>query len=270
MVVKFSKYEGAGNDFVVIDARDSEFNPPAEFIKSLCNRHTGIGADGLMLLEMALGSADFKMRYFNADGGEGTMCGNGGRCITLFAHYLGIGHREKLFEGIDGLHHSKLLSSDDNTGVVRLQMIDVKSVQTILKGYLLDTGSPHYVEFVDSVDSVDVFNTGRALRYNDVFSAIRGVNVNFVEVVGDGRIKVRTYERGVENETLACGTGATASAIATMIHTHSTCTSYKIYAPGGELKVEFTAESGIFTNVYLTGHARRVFDGRVETANFRL
>ena len=127
MVLQFSKYEGAGNDFILMDAQESEINPSAEFIRALCDRHKGVGADGLMILEKSTQSdVDFKMKFYNADGGEGTMCGNGGRCITLFAHYLGVGGKHKTFEGIDGLHSATVLSADDNRGVVELGMIDVK------------------------------------------------------------------------------------------------------------------------------------------------
>lgn len=269
MLMKFSKYEGAGNDFIVIDARDTEFNLPAEMIAQLCDRHKGIGADGLMALEMTAGKLDFKMRYYNSDGYEGTMCGNGGRCITLFAHYLGLGHKEKVFEGIDGIHHAKLLSDDDNTGIVELQMIDVNEIEEVIGGYLLNTGSPHFIRFVEDVDKVDVFNEGRKLRYDKHFDKCKGVNVNFVQIIGDGEFKIRTYERGVENETLACGTGATASAIATKIKTASKLNSFHIHAQGGDLKVRFNESDKKFTSVYLTGPARRVFEGKFETSNYK-
>ncbi|MBP3425644.1 MAG: diaminopimelate epimerase [Rikenellaceae bacterium] len=271
MIIRFSKYEGAGNDFVLFDAREGEANPPAEFIKALCDRHKGVGGDGMMILDMSPHKGvDFRMRFYNADGLEGTMCGNGGRCITLFAHQLGIGGRQKTFEGIDGVHRARILSADDNCGVVELGVIDVCKVELLDGGdYLLYDGSNHVVRFVEDVDAYDVDTVGRELRYDPRFDYLNGVNVNFVEVVGGGVFKIRTYERGVENETLACGTGAVASAIATRIHTGSNATEWKARARGGELSVRFEVEGESFRNIVLTGPARKVFSGKLDTSNFR-
>lgn len=271
MIIRFSKYEGAGNDFLLFDAREEETNPPMEFIKALCDRHKGVGGDGMMILDMSnQRGVDFRMRYYNADGLEGTMCGNGGRCITLFAHSLGIGGKSKTFEGIDGLHQARILSADENRGVVELGVIDVCEVKLLSSGdYLLYDGSNHVVRFVESVDTYDVDTIGRALRYDPQFDYLNGVNVNFVEVAGDGSFKIRTYERGVENETLACGTGAVASAIATRIHTGSQATEWKAQARGGELTVRFDVEGESFRNIVLTGPARKVFSGKLDTSNFR-
>lgn len=271
MVLRFSKYEGAGNDFILMDARECEINPPAEFIRAFCDRHKGVGADGLMILEMTTqADVDFKMRFYNADGGEGTMCGNGGRCITLFAHYLGVGGKLKTFEGIDGLHSAKVLDADNNRGVVELGMIDVEGVSRTNEGdYLLYNGSNHVVRIVDNVDEYDVIGEGRKLRYSPQFDHLQGVNVNFVEIVGDGKFKIRTYERGVEDETLACGTGAVASSIVVRLHTSSNATEWTAQARGGELAVRFEAEGDKFRGIVLTGPARRVFTGKLETTNFR-
>jgi diaminopimelate epimerase len=268
MVLSFAKYEGAGNDFIVIDARTFEYEPTVKFVSGLCDRHFGIGADGLMLLGLGHGKAEFDMRYYNADGREATMCGNGGRCIALFAHHLGIGGRKKLFSGPDGLHTAKIVRADDLHGVVELQMTDVGNVVQGADYLLLDTGSPHYVRFVDSVDEVDVVAEGRAIRGDRTYGEA-GVNVNFVEVAGDGSLRVRTYERGVENETLACGTGATAAAIATHVARQPAVHKFDISVRGGRLSVSFAdSGQGSFTDVWLKGPARRVFSGKFETANF--
>jgi diaminopimelate epimerase len=268
MVLSFAKYEGAGNDFIVIDAHTFEYEPTVEFVSGLCDRHFGIGADGLMLLGLGRGKAEFDMRYYNADGREATMCGNGGRCIALFAHHLGIGGRKKLFSGPDGLHCAKIVRADDLRGIVELQMTDVGDVVQGSDYLLLDTGSPHYVAFVNSVDEVDVVAEGRAIRGDRTYGEA-GVNVNFVEVAGDGHLRVRTYERGVENETLACGTGATAAAIATHVARQPHVGKFDISVRGGRLSVSFADNGqGSFTDVWLKGPARRVFSGKFETANF--
>ncbi|MBQ8863971.1 MAG: diaminopimelate epimerase [Rikenellaceae bacterium] len=270
MTLKFSKYEGAGNDFVLLDIRQTDFVPSAEFIRAVCDRHKGVGGDGLMTLGKAtLPEALFRMRYYNADGGEGTMCGNGGRCITMFAHNLGIGGECKTFEGIDGVHTTKVLSAEGDCGVVELGIIDVEKVEMVDGDYLLYDGSYHIVRMVDDVAGYDVDGIGRQIRYNHKFDYIHGVNVNFVEIVADGEFRIRTYERGVENETLACGTGATASAIATRLHTRSNATEWKAQARGGCLNVKFDVNEGKFQNIRLTGPARRVFDGELNTENFR-
>ncbi|MBE6209807.1 MAG: diaminopimelate epimerase [Rikenellaceae bacterium] len=268
MIIRFSKYEGAGNDFIILDARDGEFMPSAKSIAKLCDRHKGIGGDGVMILDLShKADVDFRMRYYNADGFEGTMCGNGGRCIALFAHYLGIGGREKLFEGVDGLHSARIIEADDNCGIVELGIRDVDDVQTVEGDYLIYNGSYHVVRFVECVEKYDVDTVGRELRYSPLFTNIGGVNVNFVETVKDGVFKIRTYERGVENETLACGTGATASAIAARLHLGSTLNSWTAEALGGTLRVKFDERDGLFSNILLTGPARQVFTGKFDTNN---
>ena len=270
MIVPFSKYEGAGNDFILLDAREYEFTPTSKFIISLCDRHKGIGADGVIVLDLSNNPAvDFRMRYYNADGGEGTMCGNGGRCITLFAHYLGIGGREKRFEGIDGIHRARVLTAENNSGFIEIGILDNEGVTMVDGDYLTYTGSNHLVRFVDNVDGYDVDGIGRALCHAPQFDHIEGVNVNFVEIVGDGELKVRTFERGVENETLACGTGATASAIVARKHMGSSVCHWTIHAPGGDLVVRFDSEGERTTNILLTGPARRVFTGKIDTTNLR-
>jgi diaminopimelate epimerase len=255
MRIPFSKYHGAGNDFIIIDNRKSQFSPKTSLINKLCHRQFGIGADGLMLLEQDPDS-DFKMRYFNSDGKESTMCGNGGRCIVLFAKNLGIINGQTRFFGIDGLHLANIV--DENT--VNLKMKDVDDIEHNDDFYLLNTGSPHYVTFVNDIDSIDVTLEGRLIRQS-MLTDSGGVNVNFVQITSDG-IKIRTYERGVEGETLACGTGAVASAIATNHWLEDQKNDYQINARGGILNVSFIKSGDEkFTNIWLKGPAIHVFDG---------
>lgn len=251
---------------MLVDARRERFDPTRERVAALCDRHKGIGADGLMMLETDE-DTQFRMRYFNADGGESTMCGNGGRCIALFAHHLGIGGVHKVFRGVDGRHTADLLSLDEDGagGVVALGMVDVREVERDGDAYFLNTGSPHYVEFVGDLDRLDVKNLGARIRHDARFAAGGGTNVNFVERVSDGHIRVRTFERGVEDETLACGTGATASALASALHSGSRLSGFRVDVPGGTLSVRFEAcPEGGFTGIVLTGSARKVFDGKID------
>ena len=263
MKIEFWKYEGAGNDFVLLDQRGANFEPTAEQIHKICNRRTGVGADGLMMLSHCEG-ADFAMRYFNADGPEATMCGNGGRCIVWFADMLGIGGNRKTFRAIDGLHTAEVLSREGNTATIRLGMVDVESVEVCPDGdVLLDTGSPHLVRFVEGLD-MDVVGVGRALRYDAKTAPTNGANINFVKVMGEGNVALRTYERGVEDETLACGTGATASAIALCHTLQPEVRDVTLQALGGVLRVEFSRTDDHYTNIHLTGPARLVFKGEME------
>ena len=268
MKLNFWKYEGAGNDFVLLDLRDTNFEPTEEFIHAICSPRTGIGADGAMVLTRS-SKADFGMRYFNADGPEATMCGNGGRCIAWFADLLGIGGDEKRFEAVDGMHTATILSRSGNTARIRLQMVDVESVVVDSEGdVLLDTGSPHLVRRVESLD-MDVVGIGAELRYGPKTAATKGANINFVEVLGEGELALRTYERGVENETLACGTGATATAIAVCHTLQPDVRHFGLKALGGHLEVEFEVDSeGRYHNIFLTGPARLVFAGELESDNF--
>ena len=258
MKLSFSKYHGAGNDFIVIDNRKGVFIPEQNLIKNLCHRQFGIGADGLMLLENEA-NADFRMRYFNSDGNEGTMCGNGGRCITHFANKLGVIGKQTRFVGIDGEHEAII----DPDSTVNLRMNDVQNVLVDDEYCLLDTGSPHCVCFVKNIDKVDVESEGRILR-NSLQPELGGVNVNFVEFVGD-KLIIRTYERGVEAETLACGTGSVAAAIAANVRKNSNQTSYLLEAKGGALRVKFEKiENNTFRNIWLQGPATHVFDGEIK------
>jgi len=202
------------------------------------------------------------MHYYNADGKEGSMCGNGGRCIAAFASQLGIGGTESVFEGIDGIHHASLLPG----GEVRLGLADVDGVQILEDGYLLDTGSPHFVKFVEHLDQVVMDVEGKEIRHQDRFGT-GGVNVNFVELGQEGgSLHVRTFERGVEAETWSCGTGVTAAAICAYLHQKSDNNSFRIHTRGGDLQVDFQANANrCFDEVYLTGPALHVYDGTFQT-----
>lgn len=261
MNIDFWKYEGAGNDFVLLDLRNTNFEPTEAQVRAICDRRRGVGADGLMILSECA-DADFSMRYFNSDGPEATMCGNGGRCITLFADHLGIGGDRKLFRAVDGLHTAEILSRPTpNEAVVRLGMCNVESVRVDEDGdVLLDTGSPHLVRFVEGLD-LDVVGEGRALRYGPKTAATSGANINFVKVEGEGRLSLRTYERGVEDETLACGTGATASAIAACSVFQPAVRHFDLAARGGDLAVDFETDGERYWSIRLTGPARLAFRG---------
>ena len=271
-MAKIFHFSGAGNDFVVLDGRREDLGAFREVatIGRLCREY---GTDGLMILSEGDAEADFTMEFYNPDGSSGMMCGNGGRCIAAFADYLGlnavssreaeasIGNvpalRSYLFRAADGLHTGEILSRSGSRWQVRLGMIDVEGVKPVLDGYFLNTGTRHFVKFVEDVEAVDIEAEGPAIRHNPLF-APEGTNVNFVQIVPGG-IKVRTFEKGVEGETLACGTGITASAIATVFSGRAAdeTTSHKIavQARKDALEVDFTTEGARFTDVHLTGPA---------------
>jgi len=256
MNIHFYKYQGAGNDFVIIDNRDGSIQLTTGQVAFLCDRRFGIGADGLMLLQ-SLSGADFEMIYYNADGNESTMCGNGGRCIAAFANHLGIVTAEMNFKAIDGMHQATILPFS----VVSLHMQDVHSIQ-FEEGYtILNTGSPHYVKNVADPAMVDVFKEGRAIRNEAIFQP-KGINVNFVSEDESG-LKIRTYERGVEDETLACGTGVTAAAIASVKEATGTF-NIPVKAMGGNLSVSFEKKTkDTAGHIILTGPATLVFEGNI-------
>ena len=257
MQLNFSKYQGTGNDFVIIDNRLNIFPKQNALIKHLCDRHFGIGADGLMLLESS-NNVDFYMRYYNSDGNESTMCGNGGRCITHFARKIGLIQASAHFYGIDGEHFSNI----EDCGLINLKMQDVKELEIGKDYYFLNTGSPHYVCFVSDVLKVDVDKEGRRIR-NSYNLNNGGTNVNFVDL-SQNKIHVRTFERGVEAETLACGTGSVASAITVCHHTKSDKREFKITTQGGELTVKLNKASNTeYNNIWLKGPATHVFDGEI-------
>lgn len=259
MLIEFLKYHGAGNDFILIDNRTEQYNNLSEEdINKLCDRNFGIGADGLMLLGESE-NHDFTMKYFNSDGKESTMCGNGGRCIVLFAHHLGIIKESTIFTAIDGVHEAKLISPE----IISIKMSDVSNIRKKGDVFVIDTGSPHHVEFRSNISEIDVLFEARKIRYNNEYSK-DGINVNFVEIK-DNHIFSRTYERGVENETLACGTGAVAIAIAHHVKNEEIKNGkYDINALGGKLMVAFeTLNNNVFTNIILTGPVKKVFQGSI-------
>ncbi|WP_313373669.1 diaminopimelate epimerase [Chishuiella sp.] len=257
MNLKFYKYQGAGNDFVMIDDRDGQFPISTELINKLCDRNFGIGADGLILLQNDENS-DFRMVYFNSDGNESTMCGNGGRCIIRFANDLDVASDKMTFNAIDGLHHGIV-----DTDIIRLQMIDVNEVENHDRHFFMNTGSPHHVEFVNDIDHVNVYEKGKEIRYGSPYFE-KGTNVNFVEILPDETLKIRTYERGVENETLACGTGITAAAISAYVKKVVHKKEIQVKALGGNLSVNFEENNDNFINVWLNGPAEKVFEGIIE------
>ena len=255
MQVEFFKYQGTGNDFVVIDNRQDIFpKNNTKIISRLCDRRFGVGADGLILLEND-SMSDFYMNYYNSDGSQ-SMCGNGGRCAVAFAHFLGIIDGQTTFKAIDGLHTATIKGD-----IVTLKMHDVKEVRQKEAYSFLDTGSPHHVQLVDGLKKLDVEHEGAKLRYG--LYGETGSNINFVEQINSDSFEVRTYERGVEGETLSCGTGVTAVAIA-MHKTGKTASSeVHIKTLGGDLTISFDQQNGTYSAVYLQGPAQMVFKGKV-------
>lgn len=257
MQINFTKYQGAGNDFVLVDNRDKSFPVYNKIIEQLCHRRFGIGADGLMLLEKE-DNFDFRMRYFNSDGREASMCGNGGRCIVAFAQQIGVITDKTKFIAFDGEHTAKITNDK-----VKLKMQDVYDIETGDNFFFMDTGSPHYVKFIDSHKDFDTYKEGQAIRYNERFKE-EGTNVNFVSYISEGLINVSTYERGVEDETYACGTGCVASALSTAIKDNKKSGLYNIKTKGGDIKVYFSKDEKGFKDIYLEGPAKKVFEGNID------
>jgi len=257
--MQFYKYQGTGNDFILFDNRDLKFNRSDNaLVAKLCHRRFGIGADGLMLLQ-ARDGFDFEMVYYNSDGNESSMCGNGGRCIVEFARTLELAKENTRFYATDGAHEAIVAP-----GFVSLKMKDVDSIEVTADFSFLNTGSPHYVAFVKNITAFNVFEEGKKIRYNSRFKA-QGTNVNFIEKQGD-ELFVRTYERGVEDETYSCGTGVTAAALVAAINNVSSGKNYcDINTLGGKLKVKFNNHNNkTFTDVWLEGPATLVFKGDIK------
>ncbi len=259
MNIHFYKYQGAGNDFVLVDNRQNVVNHhnPA-LIAQICDRRFGVGGDGMMFLQNKPGY-DFEMVYYNADGQPSSMCGNGGRCIVAFAKQLGVIDTETNFLAVDGPHYAKISAAGD---WVSLQMIDVDTIKRDGEAYVLNTGSPHYVTLADDLKAKDVYHEGYAIRNNATYRK-EGININFVEPMGEGYF-VRTFERGVEDETYACGTGVTAVALAMAQHNGQSghiVTPIKVL--GGDLRIRFDYDGLRFTNIFLEGPAKIVFEGKV-------
>ena len=259
MKIHFYKYQGAGNDFILVDNRTNAINhADPQLIAHLCNRRFGIGGDGIMFLQNREGY-DFEMVYYNADGQPSSMCGNGGRCIVAFARHLGIIDSECNFLAVDGPHYAKISAAGD---WVSLQMIDVDEITSDGGAYVLNTGSPHYVQLVEGLNKKNVYQDGYNIRNNNTYKA-KGINVNFVEPTAGGYF-VRTFERGVEDETYACGTGVTAVALAMAKHHRQTGhINTRIKVLGGDLNIWFNHDEGKFTGIFLEGPAVRVFEGQV-------
>ena len=261
MLLTFYKYQGTGNDFIMVDNRLNSFpKENTQLIEQLCDRRFGIGADGLILLENHT-TYDFKMVYFNSDGNESSMCGNGGRCLVAFAKQLGIIEATAEFEAVDGYHYAKIIGDD----LVSLQMKDVDRIAVHQDYSFLNTGSPHHVQLVSNLKNLDVKTEGAKIRYSDLYGKA-GSNINFVHQLENDIFAVRTYERGVEDETLSCGTGATAVAIA-MHQTGKTNNNIiDLNVEGGKLKVQFDVDNEKYTNVFLIGPATFVFEGTIDLA----
>lgn len=259
MNIEFFKYQGTGNDFILIDNREQQVLLTEEQVNFLCNRRFGIGADGLMLLQSRSGY-DFEMVYYNSDGKVGSMCGNGGRCIVAFARKLGIIGNETKFIAPDGVHFANILFENDSEMLVQLAMQNVECIRKDEEGFFLDTGSPHYVIFREDIETLDIYNLGKELRHSQKFKETNGTNVNFVEDFG-AYLYIRTYERGVEDETYSCGTGVTASAISYAfgkeIH------EVAIKTKGGDLNVRFQQMNNQFFDIWLEGKASFVFRGAI-------
>ncbi|HEY5689601.1 MAG TPA: diaminopimelate epimerase [Yeosuana sp.] len=257
MLQTFYKYQGTGNDFVMIDNRQKLFDKSnTKHIAFLCDRRFGIGADGLILLENH-DELDFKMVYYNADGNESSMCGNGGRCLVAFANQLGIISDHATFEAIDGIHLAEI-----KKGIVKLEMQDVTTIEKYDNHIFLNTGSPHHVQFEENIKDFDIKTKGSKIRYGSPYFA-EGSNVNFVKKIEEATFAVRTYERGVEDETLSCGTGVTAVALAMNYLGETNQNLVKLQTQGGELQVSFTKEGETYKNVCLIGPATFVFKGEI-------
>lgn len=260
MDIKFEKFQGAGNDFILLDNRNAIYsNLTFEQIKTICNRHTGIGADGLILLDYS-NDSDFEMRYFNSDGNASSLCGNGSRCVVAYAYKLGIIGNYTQFKAIDGYHNAQLISNNE----VRLKMNNISRIMHFDKAIVLDTGSPHYIELHDDISNLNIKKLGSEIRNSKPFNP-EGINVNFIQKESNQKFLIRTFERGVEDETLACGTGAVAAAVG-MHHLGETEgeTKIELQALGGMLIVDFIYKNKSYENIHLQGPANFVFSGTLK------
>ncbi|HEY9489996.1 MAG TPA: diaminopimelate epimerase [Chryseosolibacter sp.] len=263
MRIHFFKYQATGNDFVLINNLSGSYKFSQDQIRSICDRRFGVGADGLMLIEKHP-AVNFNLRYFNSDGSQ-SLCGNGSRAAVSLAASLGLVNGHAKFEAFDGIHDAEILED----GNIRLRMNDVREVKRMNEDYFVNTGSPHFIRFLSDVGNHPVFDEGRQIRTSDMFSP-GGTNVNFVEKTDQNTIFVRTYERGVEDETLSCGTGVTAAALASSYHGLTSPVTVKTL--GGVLQVEFSSrhsdlpagQADTFHDIYLIGPAKLVFEGDLE------
>lgn len=259
-MINFYKYQGAGNDFILIDNRDEAFvGDKITFARHWCDRRFGIGSDGLIFIENSE-TAQFEMDFYNPDGSQ-SFCGNGSRCAVAFANYLGAVENEITFKAIDGLHEASLL--DDQ---VKIGMNQFGGIEKIGEDDFIDTGSPHYISYCGVSDKRDIIDYGKSIRYSERFTE-EGTNVNLIEEIADHHIAIRTYERGVENETFACGTGATAAGLSYAARQNNVISGIvKVDVKGGELKIHYnkTNQVNVFTNIWLEGPAKFVFKGVID------
>lgn len=263
MKLHFYKYQATGNDFVLVDNRSGQYSFSTEQIKKICDRKFGVGADGIMLIEKD-SVLDFNLVYYNSDGSQ-SLCGNGSRAAVNFASFLNMVNGHASFNAYDGRHDAELLSS----GIIRLKMNDTNTVSQHGNDFIINTGSPHFIRFTEHVNEFPVVEEGKKIRYSDTFKE-KGINVNFVEMFPDNTLFVRTYERGVEDETLSCGTGVTAAALAASFKGYKSPISIK--TRGGNLSIEFksgqtgppTGQAGTFQDIFLVGPAKMVFEGNLE------
>ncbi len=254
MKLNFTKYQGTGNDFILLDDRTNDFPQNLELIRKLCDRRFGIGSDGLILIQNH-SELDYKMVYFNSDGSQ-SLCGNGSRCGFAFAHSLGMTGNRATFETTDGIHEIKL-----EGGKIHFQLFDVRHVRELNDHeWFINTGSPHHIVITEDISGVDIVTEGRKIRNLPDYSSHNGTNVNFAQLLQD-MVRIRTYERGVEDETLSCGTGATAVGI--MLGKRGFKSPVTIQTAGGELSVSFEYDGKIFSNIWLAGPAEKVFEGSV-------
>jgi diaminopimelate epimerase len=275
MSIQFYKFQGTGNDFVIIDDRQLQFPTNTEIIARICNRRFGLGADGLILLQPPKGQGQFYMQYFNSDGHESSMCGNGGRCISAFYALLHPGTEHVVFSAIDGMHQARVSKQSVNQYQVELQMSDVHAITFDTddkEALVLNTGSPHFVKFApELLNNSSINEPAQAVRYNETYKH-QGINVNFVAHKSKNHIHIRTYERGVEDETLSCGTGATAAALATAYKSKFIKGKHQIQVDvqGGTLRIDFQyhPETSLFTDIWLCGPATLVYTGVIELTFF--
>ena len=258
MKINFSKYNGAGNDFILIDDRENFINNNKLIINHLCDRHFGIGADGVIIIKKS-NNCDFEILHYTSDGNLGSLCGNGSRCAVLFAYDKGVIRRKTTFYAFDGVHNAEILEN----GLIKMEMKVNSDIVVNSYGTWLDTGSPHLVIEKNNTDKLNVNNEGRLIRYNDFYKK-EGVNVNFIEKISDDKFKIRTYERGVENETLACGTGSTASAICMNFLGRTNSSNITMKCKGGDLNVQFNSSERGYQQISITGPAKLVFEGRIK------
>tara|TARA_B100001996_G_scaffold255866_1_gene198829 strand:+ start:6470 stop:7252 length:783 start_codon:yes stop_codon:yes gene_type:complete len=259
MKIKFQKYQGTGNDFIIINNNSLSFpNKNKDLIKSLCDRKFGIGSDGLILINPST-KTDFEMVYFNSDGNLGSMCGNGARCSAKFAQNQKIIKNNTIFNTCDGKHSAEIIENN-----IFLSMKNVSNIKSYKKDLLIDTGSPHYIKTVDDLEKYDVYKEGKKIRNSFKFNNNGGVNVNFVQVVSNSEFYVRTFERGVEDETLSCGTGVTAVALAMFYLKKTNSKKIKIKTRGGDLKVNFNVSKNDYTDIKLIGSVEMIFSGEIE------